>query len=113
MSSQEQTTGGNDWKPVLGLSDQAPESRIYPGLEGTVYDQPEPTELLELTVIVPARNEEASLGACLKSLVAQSETGFELGRDWELLVVDDHSTDRTRQIAEEFPGVTLLAAAKL
>ena len=113
MSSQEQTTGGNDWKPVLGLSDQAPESRIYPGVEGTVYDQPEPTELLELTVIVPARNEEASLGACLKSLVAQSETGFELGRDWELLVVDDHSTDRTRQIAEEFPGVTLLAAAKL
>ena len=64
-------------------------------MPGTVFDQPEPEELIELTVIVPARNEEDSLGACLQSLVAQSEEIFELGKDWELMVVDDHSTDRT------------------
>jgi hypothetical protein len=28
-----------------------------------VFDQPEPEELIELTVIVPARNEEDCLGA--------------------------------------------------
>jgi glycosyltransferase involved in cell wall biosynthesis len=66
---------------------------------------------LELSVIVPARNEERSLGGCLGSLVAQSEEGWVLGRHWELLVVDDQSSDRTAEIARGFPGVTLLTAA--
>ena len=70
-------------------------------------------ETVELSVIVPARNEEASLGACLESLVAQSELGFELGRDWELIVVDDASTDSTRRIAESIEGVTVMAAPLL
>jgi glycosyltransferase involved in cell wall biosynthesis len=69
--------------------------------------------LLELTVIVPARNEEECLGACLQSLVSQSEEIFELGRDWELTVVDDHSTDRTAQIARSFAGVAVIEAGKL
>ncbi len=73
---------------------------------GRCFDQPEPEELIELTVIVPARNEEDCLGACLQSLVSQSEEIFELGRDWELVVVDDHSTDRTAEIARGFAGVT-------
>ncbi len=66
-----------------------------------------------MTVIVPARNEEDVLGACLKSLVSQSEEIFELGREWELIVVDDHSTDRTAEIARGIAGVTLLQAASL
>ncbi len=45
--------------------------------------------------------------ACLQSLIAQSEDIFQLGRDWELVVVNDHSTDRTAEIARSFPGVTL------
>lgn len=49
-----------------------------------------------VSVIVPARNEEASLGACLESLVSQT------GIDFEIIVVDDHSTDRTRDIAVSF-----------
>jgi glycosyltransferase involved in cell wall biosynthesis len=109
------------WKPVLGLSDESDMQVAVPGrwgwAVGTVYDQPEPTELLELTVIVPARNEQDCLPACIHSLVAQSEDIFALGVDWELLVVDDHSTDRTRSIAEELaagsPGVTVLQAPKL
>jgi glycosyltransferase involved in cell wall biosynthesis len=82
-------------------------------LAGTVYDQPEPEDLLELTVIVPARNEEDCLGACLESLVAQSEELFELGKDWEIIVVDDHSSDRTAEIARGFAGVTVVEAGKL
>src|SRR5579863_3923144 len=98
------------FKPVLGLSD-APGERVSFALPlGTVYDQPEPEELIELTVIVPARNEEANLGECLQSLVQQSEPVFELGRDWELIVVNDHSSDRTAEIARGFAGVTLMHA---
>ena len=46
-----------------------------------------------VSVIVPARNEEACLGACLQSILAQDGVAF------EIIVVDDHSIDRTREIA--------------
>ena len=108
------------YEPVLGLADPAEgppttDWRDWAGkaAPGTVFDQPEPVELIELTVIVPARNEEDSLGACLQSLVSQSEGVFELGRDWELVVVDDDSTDRTAEIARGFAGVTLIQAGEL
>lgn len=68
---------------------------------------------LELSVIVPARNEAENLSACLASLVAQSEAGFALGQQWELIVVDDNSTDLTREIASAVEGVTLLQAPEL
>lgn len=108
------------WKPVLGLSDEpeggeAPKDwREWTGktLAGTVFTQPEPAELMELTVIVPARNEADCLGSCLESLVSQSEEVFALGKDWELIVVDDHSTDDTAAVARNFPAVTVMEAAK-
>jgi glycosyltransferase involved in cell wall biosynthesis len=49
-----------------------------------------------VSVVVPARNEEVSLGACLDSIVGQT------GVTKEIIVVDDGSTDRTREIAESF-----------
>jgi glycosyltransferase involved in cell wall biosynthesis len=105
--------GDSKYRPVLGLSDEPGESLSIPARAGTVFDQPEAEVLIELTVIVPARNEEQSIGECLRSLVAQSESLFELGRDWELIVVDDHSTDKTAEIARSFAGVTVVEAAKL
>jgi len=105
--------GAGQWKPVLGLSDEPGERVALSARSGTIFDQPEPDELLELTVIVPARNEQDCLGACLQSLVSQSEDIFELGRNWELIVVDDQSTDRSAVIAASFAGVTVLAAAPL
>jgi glycosyltransferase involved in cell wall biosynthesis len=105
--------GAGAFKPVLGLSDDPGERPEWPVRAGTVYDQPEPETLLELTVIVPARNEEDCIDACLESLVNQSDDIFELGRDWELVVVDDGSTDRTAEIARSFAGVTVLKATKL
>ena len=56
----------------------------------------------EVSVIVPARNEEACLRACLESLVAQR------GVDFEIIVVDDGSTDRTREIALSFATVKMI-----
>jgi hypothetical protein len=111
-----QSDGAEDarkWKPVLGLTDEPGEPKELTVRAGTVYDQPEPGELLELTVIVPARNEADCIGACLESLVRQSEDVFELGRDWELIVVDDESTDRTAEIVRSFAGVTVIKAAEL
>ena len=113
--------GPGRYTPVLGLTGETGTQVAVPGrwgwAVGAVYDQPDPEELVELTVIVPARNEEDCLEACLQSLVSQSEDIFELGRDWELVVVDDHSNDRTAKIAREFvaqsSGVTVLAAGKL
>jgi glycosyltransferase involved in cell wall biosynthesis len=52
--------------------------------------------VVRVSVIVPARNEEASLDRCLTSIIQQ------LGLPFELIVVDDASTDRTPQIAESF-----------
>jgi glycosyltransferase involved in cell wall biosynthesis len=61
----------------------------------------------EVSVIVPARNEEASLGACLESLVSQA------GLEFEIIVVNDHSTDRTGEIAASFSGVRVIEAGAL
>src|SRR6266404_3407085 len=60
-----------------------------------------------VSIIVPARNEEACLGACLESLVAQS------GIAVEIIVVDDDSTDLTAEIAGSFPGVHVIQAGPL
>ncbi len=71
---------------------------------------------LTLSVILPARNEADVLPACLASLLQQSDPALELGRDWELLLVNDGSTDATSSIAAEaatHPGVTLLEAPPL
>jgi 4,4'-diaponeurosporenoate glycosyltransferase len=57
---------------------------------------------IDVSIIVPARNEEAGLAACLESLVSQDGVKF------EILVVDDGSSDRTRQIALSFPGVQVV-----
>jgi glycosyltransferase involved in cell wall biosynthesis len=58
-------------------------------------------------VIIPARNEEDCIGRCLDSLVRQQ------GIDFQIRVVNDGSTDRTRLIAESFPGVEVLDAEEL
>ena len=61
----------------------------------------------EVTIIVPARNEEACLGDCLASLVAQTGVRF------EIIVVDDDSTDCTGEIARSFAGVRVISPGPL
>ena len=62
---------------------------------------------IDVSVIIPARNEEANLQRCLESLVAQTTPPF------KLIVVDDHSTDRTRAIAQSFLTLQVLEADPL
>jgi len=56
---------------------------------------PAPSQYPFLSVLIPARNEEANIGDCLRSLLAQDYPSF------EVLVLDDHSTDRTPEIIQE------------
>lgn len=50
-------------------------------------------EFPPISVLIPARNEEASIGAAIESVL--TSTGFEA---MELIILDDHSTDRTADI---------------
>ncbi len=54
---------------------------------------------LELSVIVPCHNEEATLGEQLDALTAQEWDG-----SCEIVVVDNNSTDRTAEIAASYSG---------
>lgn len=50
----------------------------------------------QVTVIIPSYNCEAYIDQTLDSILAQQ--GLDIGRDLEILVVDDGSTDRTREL---------------
>jgi len=50
----------------------------------------------QVSVLIPARNEEGNIAATLKSVLANR------GVEFEVVVFDDHSTDRTAEIVSEF-----------
>ena len=110
---------GEKLSPILGLpvEDVPVRAGVEAGPSPLAQDDNSEREKLpfELTVIVPARNEAASLPACVQSLLAQSDGLMELGRDWELLLVDDASTDGTLEIMRggQREGVMVLQAPAL
>ena len=53
-----------------------------------------------LTVVVPAYNEAANIAACLTSLLGSEDPCG----DWQVLLVDDRSSDATLAIAQEAAG---------
>lgn len=54
-----------------------------------------------ISIIIPARNEEQNIAHCIRSILAN-----EYPRDlYEIIVVDDHSTDRTAAVVKSFDGV--------
>jgi chlorobactene glucosyltransferase len=48
-----------------------------------------------VSILVPARNEERNITSCVESLLKQDYP------NWELLVLDDHSTDGTGEIVSQ------------
>src|SRR5262245_29723348 len=61
------------------------------------------TSTKKLSVIIPAYNEERFIGRLLEKVIAVDLTRF--GLDKEVIVIDDHSTDRTAQIVSGYPVV--------
>ena len=60
---------------------------------------------MRLSFVIPAYNEEAYLPACLESIRRELARG---NVSAEIIVVNNASTDRTRDIALATPGVTLV-----
>ena len=58
-----------------------------------------------LSFVVPAFNEEAYIGDCLESILKQTR---EIQDSTEIIVVNNASTDRTREVALSYPGVRVV-----
>lgn len=57
---------------------------------------------MEVTIVIPVYNEEERLDACLRAISQQSHPPA------EVIVVDNNSTDKSREIAERYDFVTSL-----
>mgnify|MGYP000035338358 CR=1 FL=1 len=119
----------SSWKPVfcrLSRGDWVPLEEIFPLMSGTdpwkvesflqdllrkgYLEQnglPSLFEFPMVSVIVPVRNREVDIAACLESLLRLRYPLDHL----ELIVVDDASEDRTAQVVSSFP-VRLISVPK-
>jgi len=64
-------------------------------LDVVVEPAPAPDDAPLISVCIPARNEERNIRACVESALAQEYSSF------EVIVLDDRSTDRTHEILRE------------
>jgi len=60
---------------------------------------------MKLSFVIPAYNEEACVGKCLSSVLREKERS---GLDVEVVVVNNNSTDRTKDVALSFPSVSVV-----
>ena len=77
--------------PTYNLSDEKLESLPVPTSNNQVYTT-------KITIIIPARNEAKNIGHCLQSIIDQTY----YANLFEVIVVDDHSTDDTALIVQSF-----------
>jgi len=73
----------------------------------------DPSDIPRATVIIPARNEEANIEKCVRSIAAQTYPTQQL----EIIVVDDNSTDATASIVKtimvDHANVRMISAGQL
>ena len=60
---------------------------------------------MKLSFVIPAHNEEALIGKCLKSVLKEIKAN---SYQTEVIVVNNASTDRTREAALHYRGVTVV-----
>ncbi len=80
-------------------------SQYHMDIVVTPADAPESTPLI--SICVPARNEERNIRRCVEALLAQTYPNF------EVIVLDDRSTDSTPQILEELRKADYQSAPRL
>jgi hopene-associated glycosyltransferase HpnB len=66
-----------------------------------------PPELPDVDIIIPARDEAATIGAVIESLLAQDYAG-----KFRVILVDDNSTDGTAVLAGVAPRLTIIRGAE-
>lgn len=59
---------------------------------------------IKISVIIPARNEEDNIGQLLQALQNQTYPAYL----FEVIIIDDYSTDKTATIVQQFPSVKLI-----
>jgi cellulose synthase/poly-beta-1,6-N-acetylglucosamine synthase-like glycosyltransferase len=69
-----------------------------------VFSSSQTSPSVKISVIIPARNEEDNIGPLLIALDQQSYPKHL----FEIIVIDDHSEDRTAEIVRQYPWVKLL-----
>ena len=81
------------------------------GSSARIESMPVPLDAPRVAIVVPARNEAANIEQCVRSLLAQAY------RHFEVIVVDDRSSDRTAEIvariAREDARLRLIAGEPL
>ncbi|MCE9611601.1 MAG: glycosyltransferase [Chthoniobacter sp.] len=94
---------------LLGLGNVIANLACFDSLHPTA--PPPAGEAPRVSILVPARNEALNIGTCARSLLAQDYPNF------ELLVLDDHSTDGTGDILQNLrsddPRLRVLPGAAL
>lgn len=60
---------------------------------------------MKLSFVIPAYNEERRIGGCLETIVRELRRS---GKEAEIIVVNNASTDDTRRVAESIPGVRVV-----
>jgi poly-beta-1,6-N-acetyl-D-glucosamine synthase len=69
--------------------------------------QPSTSTTHKISIVVAMRNEASSIPALLNSLLSQDHPSF------EIILVDDHSSDNTRDVIQHYKKETLGASAKI
>jgi GT2 family glycosyltransferase len=64
------------------------------------------TEANSVSIVIPTYNGASRIGRCLDALLSQTA-----GRDVEILVVNDGSTDSTAQLGQLYPSVRVISQA--
>lgn len=59
----------------------------------------------KVSIVIPAYNEEEAIGQDLRTIIDAMDSS---GRDYEVIVVDDDSSDSTSEIVKSFHGVELI-----
>lgn len=66
--------------------------------EQPVFNKTDTAPQTKISIIIPARNEEDNIGKCLDAILAQNYPAAQ----YEVIVVDDHSTDKTADIVKGY-----------
>ncbi len=82
----------------LGLLLKAARGRRGDRFRISPEDEPLPSPAPAVTVVIPARNEEANIGPCLEAVLAQDHEAL------QVVVFDDGSTDGTAAAVERHLG---------
>jgi len=113
-ASQPAATGERNFLPFIVWLSARSDVRTFPAqdeIESVGINTQEELQLMQrhlaerprtLSIVIPAFNEERFIGQLLEKVIAVDLSQFFI--DKEVIVIDDHSTDRTAEIVRGFPA---------